>query len=215
MTQGATPIHVYSGVTITSNGNGGYCITPGTEIYNSKQTVTLGSYSSGTVNLAVSPNTTGFVYVAIHLDFGLKGTMGWNKDASSSSPAYPKAVNSAYPLISPLQNGRGYTFGFTNGTSDSQTVTSMNTFKKNPGIGGVTLKSASGDPVAGAKVQVYDSNKKLLGTVYTDQDGYYMWAYKYTGKAASFTVKLPDLGKSQTVTLKSNGFLEVNFTNLP
>ena len=41
-----------------------------------------------------------------------------------------------------------------------------------------------------------------------------MWAY-YTGKAASFTVKLPDLGKSQTVTLKSNGFLEVNFTNLP
>ena len=31
VTQGATPIHVYSGVTITSNGNGGYCITPGTE----------------------------------------------------------------------------------------------------------------------------------------------------------------------------------------
>ena len=53
---------------------------------------------------------------------------------------------------------------------------------------------------------------KLVATVYTDQDGWYQWAYKYTGKAATFTVKLAAYGASQSVTLKSNGFLVVSFT---
>jgi hypothetical protein len=66
-------------------------------------------------------------------------------------------------------------------------------------------------------VDIYDSKNAKLGTVYTDQDGWYMWAYKYTGKPATFTVKLPNYpaaqpSQSQTVTLKSNGFLVVNFT---
>ena len=39
-----------------------------------------------------------------------------------------------------------------------------------------------------------------------------MWAYKYTGKAATFTVKLPAYDQSKSVTLKSNGYLVVNFT---
>ena len=39
-----------------------------------------------------------------------------------------------------------------------------------------------------------------------------MWQYKYTGKAATFTVKLPKYNLLQPVTLKSNGFLVVNFT---
>jgi hypothetical protein len=34
---------------------------------------------------------------------------------------------------------------------------------------------------------------------------------KYAGKAATFVVKLPAYGQSQSVTLKSNGFLVVNF----
>jgi len=54
--------------------------------------------------------------------------------------------------------------------------------------------------------------------VYTDADGWYMWQYKYTGKAATFTVKMtPPLPyaqttQSQSVTLKSNGYVVVNFT---
>jgi len=39
-----------------------------------------------------------------------------------------------------------------------------------------------------------------------------MWAYTYTGKPATFTVNLSAYNKSQTVTLKSNGFLVVSFT---
>jgi hypothetical protein len=57
---------------------------------------------------------------------------------------------------------------------------------------------------------IYQGNT-LLGTVYTDADGWYMFNYKYTGKATSFTVKVPSLGAEQTVTLKSNGFLVVSF----
>lgn len=73
------------------------------------------------------------------------------------------------------------------------------------------LKSGSGDPVANVRVQIYQGTQ-LKATVYTDQDGWYMWTYKYTGKPATFTVKLPAYGLSQMVTLRANCFLVVNFT---
>ena len=39
-----------------------------------------------------------------------------------------------------------------------------------------------------------------------------MWSYKYTGKATTFTVKLPNNGNaSQSATLKSNGYLNIPF----
>ena len=74
------------------------------------------------------------------------------------------------------------------------------------------LQSTTTNPRPNVKVQIYDSSNKLLATVYTDQDGWYMWQYKYTGKAATFTVKLPNYNLVQSVTLKSNGFILVNFT---
>ena len=48
--------------------------------------------------------------------------------------------------------------------------------------------------------------------MYTDADGWYMWQYKYTGKPTTFTVKLPAYDLSQSVIMKSNKFLIVNFT---
>jgi hypothetical protein len=91
-------------------------------------------------------------------------------------------------------------------------VTSVNVFKNDPGIGGLVTQASDQTPVAGAAVQIYDAKNKLLATVTTDQDGWYMWNYKYTGKPATFTVKLVDTGESTSVTLKANGFLVVNFT---
>ncbi len=38
-----------------------------------------------------------------------------------------------------------------------------------------------------------------------------MWQYKYTGKPVTFTVKLPDYNIAQSVTMKSNRFLVVDF----
>ncbi len=53
--------------------------------------------------------------------------------------------------------------------------------------------------------------------VYTDEDGWYMWSYKYTGKAATFYIKAtaPGYSKTQEVVLKSNSFVVANFLDLP
>lgn len=51
-----------------------------------------------------------------------------------------------------------------------------------------------------------------MSTLYTDEDGWYMWSYKYTGKATTFTVKVPAYGLSKSDTLKANGFLAMDLT---
>ena len=94
----------------------------------------------------------------------------------------------------------------------SDTTQSENVFKKDPGIAGLVLKSGTNDPVPNVVVKIYDASNKLQATLTTDQDGWYMWSFKYTGKASTFTVKLPDYGLMQTVTLKSNGFVNASFT---
>jgi hypothetical protein len=105
-----------------------------------------------------------------------------------------------------------YQFSFTGGAvTPTDTIESYNVFKKNPGIGGLVLQNGTTAPIGNTKVEVWQSNKKMAD-LYTDEDGWYMWAYKYTGKAATFTVKLPAYNLSQSVTLKSNGYLSVPFT---
>ena len=101
---------------------------------------------------------------------------------------------------------------FDTDSDPGDTVYSENVFKRDPGIAGLVLKSGTGDPVPNVTVNIYDSTNKLLVTVSTDADGWYMWQYKYTGKAATFTVKLPAYTLQQSVTLKSNSFVIVNFT---
>jgi len=80
-----------------------------------------------------------------------------------------------------------------------------------PSFAGI-LTDNSGNPVQGVKAQIYGPDGKLLDTVYTDKDGWYMYNYKYTGKPATFKVELPDHGLEQSVTVKANSFAVVNFT---
>lgn len=199
VTHGAMPVHFYDGVTQNSG-----CYTNGNLLGSQASLIT--GVNGGTITVQVPAGATYFV--TIHLDYGLKGTTGWNKDSAVATTA----VNSTYGSI---VNLKSYTFSFAGGTLTSaqtqQTVQSENIFKKNPGIAGLIVNGNSGAAKGNAKVQIYDSKNKLLGAVVTDQDGYYQWLYKYTGKPASFVVKAPDFGQSQAVTLKSNGFLEVNF----
>lgn len=42
-----------------------------------------------------------------------------------------------------------------------------------------------------------------------------MLSYKHTGKAAVYKVRLPDFAMEQSITLKANGFVIVNFEELP
>jgi len=205
VTQGAVPIHVYSGVTRAS-ASGITCFAPGTEIRNSSTQVTLGSYSSSTTTVQVTlpdlSNLGGVAYINMHLDYGLKGTTNYSKDSSNN------AIDATSLLIR-IPDKQSYLFSDSTG---NDTVQSENTFKRDPGIGGLVVQSSTTNPLPNVKVQIYDSSNKLLATVYTDQDGWYMWQYKYTGKAATFTVKLPNYNLVQSVTLKSNGFVLVYFT---
>jgi len=107
-----------------------------------------------------------------------------------------------------------YTLSFTTTTGgsigDTQTTQSINEFKRPAGFLGFA-ENQLGIPKKGARVQVYSPTGSLLGTVYTDEDGYYLFEYKHKAKAATYTVKLPAYNMAQPVTLKSNGFLVVNF----
>jgi hypothetical protein len=83
-------------------------------------------------------------------------------------------------------------------------------FKRDPGFVGLVTDS-EGNPIKGVKVQIYGPDGKLLATVYTDKDGWYFYNYKYTGKAATFTIKLPEYNKTATVTIKSNSLTKTDF----
>jgi len=213
VTQGAMPIHIFSDVTVTVD-DGVTCFVPGTVVANSSEQVILSDYepqdfedppSTTDVVVDLPPLPDGCHYINIHLDYGLKGTHGYSKDGQDN------AINAmVLPIVEILiPDLQEYEFSASNDGTD--TVESENVFKRDPGFGGIVLNSG-GDPVQGVKVEIYDSKSKLLMTVYTDEDGWYMWQYKYTGKAAIFTVKLPATGQQQSVTLKSNGFVTVNFT---
>ena len=213
VTKGANPVHGYDGAEIDEND----CYVPGTGIPVTGATVLLSEYGNTdnpgdegfgdteTRTIIVTVPSTGVVYLEMHLDYGLKGAGGY---AKSNVCGTGNDANNAVDVC----HLASYTFSVDTGLVDhSDAIQSQNIFKKSPGVAGLTLNSIS-DPLANLTVEIYDGSNKKLGAVKTDADGWYQWTYKYTGKAATFTVKVPAYGLSQKVTLKSNGFLVVNFT---
>ena len=229
VTQGARPVHVYDGATLTPVG-GEQCITPanGVPITNLVGApFALGAYNGGTHDLSdfarrrevqvtfVMP-PTGTAYVNIHLDYGLKGTSGYGKDGSDN--AVPNGLTT--PVLIP--DGQGYPFLVSDGVDTwDPSVYSQNEFKKNPGIGGLlatVARNASGEvdkwePVgAGMTLEFFNAQNQKVGSTTTDVDGYYMWSFKHTGKAQTYTVKVKTAGSpTQVITIKANGFGYVTF----
>jgi hypothetical protein len=205
VTQGANPVHIYESVTPEPDG----CYTPGDELGSAKTLVLLTDYApeqiGSTTTIGVElPSLAGhFAYINIHLDYGLKKTAGYSKNAGNDAVS---AANVATILIPDETD-----YEFSDSTGGTDTAQSNNVFKRTPGFAGLVLDNTA-TPVAGAKVEIWNSTPTNLQTVYTDADGWYMWLYKHTGKAATFTVKLPDYNLQQTVTLKSNQFVVTSFT---
>jgi hypothetical protein len=212
VTQGANPIEVYDGYTATTGG-GQTCLVPGVKTFAGSTQVTLASYggkSSCVTNLTFNVPPSGSVYLAIHMDYGLKKTTGYSPDASGNAVS---CTNTTQILI---PSAASYVFSTGGAGTGSATVTSCIDFKKTPGTAGIVIHGNSLNPAPGGTAVLKDSNKNVLGTCVTDSDGWYMINYKWTGKAATFTVTLtpPNNGtpQTQTITLKSNGFIEADFT---
>jgi hypothetical protein len=229
VTQGAKPVHVYSGYAYS-----GGCFTPGSEVTSSfsvsPSTITLSTYGTSTATLGTTEvlvtltgpvPASGIVFVTIHLDYGFKGSNGWSGAAKTTGTSaatctsggtcasLPEWVSGKKVDINP-----SYTFDFKIGDLEgtAPSVSSINAFKNDPGIAGLIVDK-NNTPVAGVKVTI--SGPGVSATVYTDEDGWYQYVYKYTGKAATFTITAsstsPSWTQTKTVTLKSNGYIEVDF----
>ena len=229
VTQGAVSIHVYDSFDIEAiimpDGSDGQCYTPigdvtgdftidtqsGSTSANGSEIIVLDDYSpqdiGSTQSITVSGNIpdTGWMYVTVHLDYDLKRTSGWTRD-----PADPEtAVNAGLGVT--LAEPQNYDFAFAAGLlGDSETGQSVNNFKKGQGAL-VMVTDESDSPVSNVQVEMYDPMGGLIDSQITDEDGWLYFQYKHKGKAATYTVSLPDYDLEQSFTLKANRFVLLDF----
>jgi len=222
VTQGSVPIHVYTDATLDDNdcfvgldeytgftvgvttGNHGITTPSGAK------GIDLGSHdgnlpgtSKATINISDLPED-GLVFVQVHLDFGLKGTAPYTPINSKLDADYTGGSGKDIPNLT------DFNFVVTAGSDVTPLIIeNENVFKHDPGVAGL-VKTTGEAPVVGATVKIYEKTK-LLGTVTTDGDGYYSFYYKYTGKATTLTVKLPEYNAEKSITLKSNGWVYLDF----
>src|SRR5439155_13706508 len=177
------------------------------------QQVTLSNYvkpvmgvTTYSFDVTVTVPPTGFVFLAIHLDYGLKGSTGYGQN-SGNATVCGSSGTILIPAIQP------YTFSVSGAANASATVSSFNAFKNNPGTGGLAQSQTTTFSVPGATAALKDAKGNLLGAGTTDQDGWYLFNYKATGKATTYYLTLtpPGSGAAQTraFTLKANGYVEV------
>jgi hypothetical protein len=232
------PSPMLSGYTITTQ-----AMTPtssaGNQIITREDYTTKQIGQTTTVTVSGKIPATGIVYVTIHLDYGLKSTSSWKLGTARLDPRVPPVdTSSRYDANNAAGFGSGpftilgyqpYSFSRTVG-SDSAVANpySFNEFKKFAGfMGWVTeIKANGGDPILGAKIEIYDPRNLKIGTVFTDADGFWSFPYKHTSRSATYSIRLiagsiegiPYLGMNKSVTIKANGFGVVSFElsiNLP
>jgi len=217
VTQGARPIEVYDGVTVQSSGSQ-TCLAPGNKISAGSQHVTLSNYGSNpvmgvttyTLDVTVTVPATGFVFLAVHLDHGLKASTGYGQDAAGDATA---CANTG--ILIP--NNEPYTFSVGGAASGSATVSSYNAFKNDSVVRGAGQSQITTFSVAGATAVLKNAKGTVLDSEVSDQDGRCIFNYRYASKAATFYVTLippAGFGTAQTkaITLKPNGNVEVDFT---
>jgi hypothetical protein len=176
-----------------------------------------------TFTVGVMIPASGQAYVNLHLDYGLTGP---HVDACSDGVADrydSKAVTDGFDALENRDgsdNGTGdliipncqdYVFAHDCPSATcvgSDTVSSLNDFKGIAGIIGQTMLADEG--VSGLKLRLMNGST-VLATGSTDADGFYLLGYKHKGKAASFTVEIAGSNMKQDVTLKANGYAEVDW----
>ena len=137
---------------------------------------------------------------------------------SSGSACTRNANNDAVDCATATQilipDGAVYGFSVRGSANGTDSVRSHNVFKKNPGAGGLCLSSACADPVPGVKVTLKNSKGQVLVTGLSDEDGWYLFNYKWAGKPSTFYVTLKtttDYTETKTIILKANAYAQVDF----
>jgi hypothetical protein len=223
VTKGAQPIHAYDAVTVVPGPNGQECYIPGNGFFVNSTQVVLTDYlpqamgSSTIVTVTLTVPASGFVYLNMHLDYGLKATSGYAKGGPSGNDAVdPSTLRVLIPDRS------SYLFAFSDGIeAASDSICNMNVFKRVPGVGGMSTQRGTtydGQPTTrqfeGCGVVLKDAKGLILATGKTDLDGWFFCNYKWTGKATTLYVTLtPPNGTPQTkpIIIKANGYTQVDF----
>ena len=225
ITKGAQPIHAYDSVTVVPGLNGQECYIPGNAFFVNSTQIVLANYSpqamgaSTTVSVTLTVPASGFVYLNMHLDYGLKGSTGYAKGGPSGNDAVDAST------LRVLIPDRGsYLFAFSDGSeSASDMVCNINDFKKTTGIVGM-VKSKSDDDdddrrgsrrqKQGCSIVLKDAKGQVLATGKTDADGWYSCDYKWSGKSTTVyvTLKYPgQVPQTKPVTITANGCNRVDF----
>ena len=169
----------------------------------------------GTTTVTVSGKipSTGLAYVTIHLDYGLKKTTGWTKDDPGLDGQPPfHASNTTRHRVrewsgdDPQRSGRTRSRRPMGTDPHESHPQEHQRVQEERWCGRTHPQVGTGNAVPGLTVELLNAKKQLVTSGVSDEDGWTMMNYKYTGKAATFYVRVPALGKLQAVTLKANGF---------
>jgi len=143
---------------------------------------------------------TGLVMLAVQLEYGLKGSVGYTADSSS---------NAMIGFSEMIANNEAYTFSYKVGEeSGNTTMHNENIFKTNNGFAGI-VTDEDGNPIEGARVYLYGQYGNFIGSTLTDSDGWYGFSYKHSGGPASYTLSCN--GVVKTVNMISGQKSVVDF----
>jgi hypothetical protein len=119
--------------------------------------------ATATLNVSVHVPANGIFFLALHMDYGLKGTTPYAPGGSLSLDALKPSTTTV--LIPNLQT---YTFAYTvPGASGNTIVQSCNAFKKSPGTASEVVNTFSLNPVPGSNVVLKDAKGTALGSCLT------------------------------------------------
>ncbi len=227
VTQGAMPVHLYSGVSVYVNDDGVTCFMPGAEEVAYAELITIddhvdtdsdGKPDGATIAIAGVPAIGGFAYLNIHLDYGLKG----------GDDRYDKAVNpdgtedavdfDTGEMLIADRTVYDFSASVNGAPLEGDSLVNDNEFKRIPGVAGFVWDGV-GDPIEGALVrliippQVRFEEPHLDGI--SDEDGWYMIEYKHKGRPTVYPIEVwigGSLEVEDSVMLKGNAFAEKHFT---
>jgi hypothetical protein len=152
----------------------------------------------------------GFVYVNIHLDYGLEKTSGWLKGGLSGNDALNNGTvqfvdgdagdGTAAPENGAILDLHQYAFSADvdnvayAGSDDS--IYNNNIYKNIKGIGGLfqaddtvaTPGVPDETPLADQHLIMVKSDGTVMGDAYSDEDGWYYAEFMATGKLTNYTV---------------------------